>query len=138
MKTKLVQFIPVALALLAVGFRYFSNWCIFTNSACYGTTISHISLTITKPLYFFALYFLPIAIVLAFVSREIFKSWIKFSVLAIPLAIIFIVTTPVIDNSLLPFSRDDAARLAGQAFSVASFALIIYKHFSLRRNSGQV
>lgn len=138
MKNKIVQFIPVALALLAIGFRYFSIWCIFTSNACYGTTISHISLTITKPLYFFTLFFLPISIILAFVPREIFKSWLKLVAWAIPLAIIFIASTPVIDTSLLPFSRSDAARLAGVVFSIVSLVLILYTYFSSRRNSVQI
>ena len=88
---------------------------------------------ITYPLYFFSLFSLPIVIVLAFVPREIFKSWLKLAAWAIPLAIIFIASTPVIDTSLLPFSRSDAARLAGGVFSATSLVLIIWKYFSPRR-----
>ena len=137
MKTKITQFVPAILALLVIGFRYFSNWCIFTDGVCYGTIISHISLTVTKPFFYFSLFLLPITIILAFVPREIFKSWLKFAAWAIPLSILYIAMTPVIDNSLLPFQRDDAARLAGQVFAVASLILIIWKYFSSRR-PGQV
>ena len=133
MKTKIIQFIPVVLTLLAIGFRYFSLWCVNSVPSCYGTFIHQIALEVTKPLYNFSLFSLPIAIVLAFVPREIFKSWLKFAVWAIPLAIIFIASTPVIDTSLLPFSRDDAARLAGGVFSAASLLLILWKYFSPRR-----
>jgi len=121
------------LALTAIGFRHFSLWCTDVGQFCYRTWLDRIFLDITKPLYFFALYFLPIAIVLVFVPREIFKSWLKLAAWALPLAIIFIAMTPVIDTSLLPFQRDDAARLAGGLFAVVSLLLIAWKHFSLRR-----
>ena len=133
MKTKIIQVIPALLALVAIGFRYFSQWCIDSISLCYGTWIHWIALPIIKPLYFFSLFLLPIVIILAFVPREIFKSWLKFVAWAIPLTIIFIAMTPVIDNSLLSFSRSDAARLAGGVFSAASLLLILWKYFSPRR-----
>ncbi|MFA5745021.1 MAG: hypothetical protein WC887_02300 [Candidatus Paceibacterota bacterium] len=142
MKKKLIQFIPALLALMTVGFRYFSNWCIFTTGVCYGTTISHISLTITKPLYNFSLYLLPILIILVFIPRHIFNSWLKFVTWSIPLAIIFIAFTPVSFTGLgidfFPFYRDDAARLAGEVFSGISLILIIWKFIASRHKSGQV
>jgi hypothetical protein len=136
MKTKITQFIPALVALAFIGFRYLSVWCIFTTRVCYGTTIDHISLTITKPLFYFSLFSLPIAIILAFVPRTIFNSWLKFSAWAIPLLVIYIWTTPVNSNAfmdLFPFYRDDAARLAGEVFAGVSLLLIIWKYFSARR-----
>ncbi len=130
MKPKITQFIPVILALLAIGFRYFSVWCIFTVRTCYGTSIDHISLTVTKPLFYFSLFLLPITIILAFVPRSIFISWLKLAAWAIPLSILYIAMTPVIDNSLLPFQRDDAARLAGGVFAGVSLLLIIWRSLS--------
>jgi len=132
MKTKIAQSIPALLALLAIGFRYFSQWCILTNSSCYGTWVHWIYLKITSPLYFFTIFFLPIAIILVFVPREIFKSWMKFAVWSLPLLLIFVATQPVF-SSFLSTDRDDAARLAGGLFAVISLILIAYKHFSSRR-----
>lgn len=137
MKTKIIQFIPATFALIAVGFSYFSLWCIFTTRVCYGTIISHISLSITQPLYFFSLFFLPLAIILAFVPRATFNSWLKFAAWTAPLLVIFIATQPVAPSSFLSTDRDDAARLAGQVFAVISLLLIIWKYFAFRR-SGQV
>jgi len=134
MKTKIIQFVPILFALAVVGFRYFSLWCIFTTHICYGTTISHISLSITKPFYLFSLTFLPIAIVLVFVSRQIFNSWLKLAVWVIPLLFVFIATQPVV-SSFLSTNRDDAARLAGQVFTVFSLVLIIYKYLATRRGN---
>ncbi len=136
MKTKITQFIPIILALLAIGFRYFTTWCVFTTRACYGTIISNIALTVTNPLYSFSIFFLLVAIILVFVQRSIFNSWLKFAVWAIPLAIIFIAMTPVNSNAFMdffPFYRDDAARLAGELFFGVSLILIIWKWFIIHR-----
>jgi hypothetical protein len=139
MKTKITQFIPAILALLAICFRYFSNWCIDSVSSCYGSWISQIALDITKPLYFFALYLLPLTIILIFVPHHLFKSWLKLALWAIPLSVIFIATTPVnftgIGMDFFPFYRDDAARLAGEVFSGISLILIAYKYFAFRKTT---
>ena len=133
MKNRTIQFIPAVLVLLAIGFRYFGLWCTEAGNLCYRTWLDRTFLEITNPLDNFARYFLVVTLILIFVPRGIFKSWLKFAVWAIPLAIIFIASTPVIDTSLLPFSRDDAARLAGGVFSAASLLLILWKYFSPRR-----
>jgi len=142
MKTKIIQFIPAVVALLIIGFRYFSQWCILTDSSCYGTWIHRIYLAATNPVYFFAIYFLPVALILAIVSREVYKSWMKFAVWAVPVAIIFIAITPDSNPGaymdFFPFYRDDAARLAGQVFAVASLLFILYKWYVSRHKSGQV
>lgn len=132
MKTKIIQSIPAMFALAAIGFRYFSLWCIFTTQVCYGTTVSHISLTVTKPLYLLSLYLLPIAIILVFVPRSVFISWLKLAVWAIPLLLIFISTQPVY-SGFLSTDRDDAARLAGEVFAGVSLVLIIWKSIAARR-----
>lgn len=138
MKTKIIQFIPAILALLAIGFSYFSQWCTSDGQMCYRTFLDQMFPYITNPLYFFALYLLPLAIILVFIPRNIFISWLKLAAWAIPLSIIFIATTHVnftgIGMDFFPFYRDDAARLAGEVFSAISLILIIWKYFSLRRS----
>jgi len=135
MKNKITQFIPVALILLAIGFRYFSQWCIGEGQVCFRTFLDRTYLSTTYPLFYFSLFFLPIAIILIFVSRNIFNSWLKFAVWALPVAFIFIAMTPVWDSSWLPFVRDDAARLSGQLFSGISLLLIAWKYVTSRRKS---
>lgn len=131
MKTKLVQFIPAILAFLAVGFRYFSNWCIDVSTYCYGTWVHQVALSVIKPSYFFALYSLLLTIILVLIPRHIFNSWLKLAVWVVPLLLIFIATQPVV-SGFLSTNRDDAARLAAGIFTVLSFALIIWKSFAAR------
>jgi hypothetical protein len=139
MKAKLVQIIPAVIALLAIGFNYFSIWCIFTNRACYGTTIDHIGLSITQPAYFFALYFLIAAIIAIFIPRPVFNSWVNFSIWAVVLAIIFMATQPVYSTQIIfATDRDSAARLSGQIFAGISLILIIWKSIAARRKSVKV
>ena len=138
MKTKITQFIPAVIALVAIGFSYFSLWCTGSGHLCYRTWLDSVFLDIINPLYFYSLYFLPIAIVLVFIPWTIFNSWLKLAAWMIPLSIFYIAITPVVDNSLIPFNRDDAARLAGGVFAAASLLLILYKWFSTRTNPGQV
>ncbi|MFA5942470.1 MAG: hypothetical protein WC798_02245 [Candidatus Paceibacterota bacterium] len=126
MKNKITQLIPAILALVVIGFRYFSLWCIFTTRVCYSTVIDHVALSVTQPLYNFSLFFLPIALILIFIPRHLFNSWLKFAAWTLPILLILVATQPVV-SSFLSTNRDDAARLAGQVFAGASLLLIIYK-----------
>lgn len=141
MKNKITQIIPFVLTLLFIGFRYFSNWCIDSFSSCYGSWINQAALSSTKPLYFFSIFFLIVAIILIFVQHSVFSSWLKLAVWAIPLAIILVALTPVNSNAFMdffPFYRDDAARLAGEVFSGISLLLIVWKSIALRHKSSNI
>ena len=137
MKTKITQFIPAIFALLIIGFRYFSQWCIGAGQICFRTLLDRMYLYITNPLFYFAVFFLLIAFVLVFIPRKIFNSWFKFAIWAIPLSFIFIALTPDSNPGtymdFFPFYRDDAARLAGELFSAISIILIIWKSIVLHR-----
>ena len=137
MKTRLTQSIPTVLTLAAVGFSHFSLWCTGSGHLCYRTWLDSIFVDIINPLYFFALYLLPIAVILMFVPRNTFNSWLKFAVWAIPLSAIFIATTPVnwtgIGMDFFPFYRDDAARFAAEVFTVVTLIIIAWKYIVSRR-----
>jgi hypothetical protein len=129
MKKRLAQLVPAVLALVGIVSARASYWCMYTTGTCYGTWVSHIYQYVTNPLYNFALYFLPAAVLLIFVPRDAFKSWLKFAVWALPLALISIAMTPVnwtgIGIDLYPFYRDDAARLAGGLVSGLTLILVL-------------
>jgi hypothetical protein len=129
---KMRQFIPFVLVLLAVGFANFSQWCTSAGHLCYRTILDQIIPGITYPLYFFALYLLPLTIVLIFVSRSVFNSWFKLAVWLIPLALIFVSTQPVVAG-FLSTDRDDAARFSAGVVTAVSFLLLIWKWFAARR-----
>lgn len=95
MKTKIIQSVPALITLLFIGFSYFSQWCSGAGQACFRTIVDRMIPVVTFPLYFFSIFFLPIALILIFVPRHLFISWLKFAVWAIPLSFIYIATTPV-------------------------------------------
>lgn len=138
---KFTQIIPFLIALLGFILAPICYWCIYSNGYCYATWIHYIYPYFINPFYNFSPIFLPIALVLAFVPRSIFNSWIKFAMWAIPLSVIFIAFIPVSSSGayldLFPFYRDDAARLAGQVFTAVSLILIVWKWFSARRTKNQ-
>jgi len=129
MKTKITQSIPALLALLIIGFRYFSQWCIGAEQICFRTLLDRMYLYITNPVFYFAIFFLPVAIILAFVSRGVFNSWLRLALWAIPLSILYIAIIPDSNPGaymdFFPFYRDDAARVAGGIFAALSLVLII-------------
>ena len=133
MKTKIIQSIPMLTSLLFVGFGEFSRWCSAEGHVCYRTVIEKMIPYVTYPLYFFALYSLPLAIILIFISRTLFKSWFKLAVWLVPLLLLFIATQPVAPQSFLSTNRDDSARLAAQIFTVLSLSLVAWKYYASRR-----
>ena len=139
MKTKAIQFVPITLVLLSIGFVYFSQWCTSSGYICYRTWLDSVFIDVINPLYFFSLYSLPGALIIAFVPRPIFISWLKLVAWALPLALIFIALTPVnwmgIGLDLYPFYRDDAARLTGGIVTAASLMLVVVKYFIMWRTS---
>ena len=136
MKNKLSQSIPFLFTLFGIIFAPVSYWCVYSNKYCYGSWIHNIYQYFTNPLYNFSIYFLPIAIILIFVSRSTFNSWLKLAVWVLPVSFIYIATTHVTSSAFMdpfPFYRDDAARLAGTAFSLASLLLVIWKYIASRQ-----
>lgn len=122
------------MTLFGIALSPISYWCIYSNGYCYGTWIHHIHQSFTNPLYSFALYSLPLAVILVFISRQTFISWIKLAVWAIPLAVLFIASQPVV-ASFLSTDRDDASRLAAIIFTILSLILIVWKRFKSDKSS---
>ncbi|MHB1163294.1 MAG: hypothetical protein ACYCZZ_02095 [Minisyncoccota bacterium] len=139
MKTKMVQTVPVLLAVAGLAYGQGSYWCMYSNGSCYGTWLSHIYQYFTNPLYNFSLHLLPLTAILVFVPRSIFISWLKLAAWMLPLSFFYIATTGVTSSqgfgmNLFPFYRDDAARLAALVFDAASALLIVWKYFATRHS----
>jgi len=98
--------------------------------------MDRIYFTFTQPLYFFSLYILPLALVLVFVPRRVFISWLKLAAWLLPFAFIMIAAQPVtwtgIGINFVFISRDDLARGMAIFVDLTSFALIAWKYFRSR------
>ena len=128
---KITQSVPALLALVAIGFANFSQWCVSSGHICFRTLLDQMIPELTYPLYFFSLFFLPVALILIFTPRHIFISWLKLAALMLPLIFLIIATQPFV-SSFLSTNRDDAARLAGQIFAGLSVILIVWKYIVAR------
>lgn len=99
--------------------------------------MDHIYFYFTQPLYFFSLYLLPLALILIFVPKVVFQSWLKLAAWVVPLLFFFIATQPVnwMGIGINPFfiSRDDMARYTAEVFTILSLILIAWKYYTSRR-----
>ncbi len=134
MKKRAIQCIPVVLALLAIGFSYFSQWCTADGQICYRTVLDQMFPYITNPLYFFALYVLPLTVILVVVPRTVYDSWLKFSLWAVPISFIFIWSQPVYGLWIYSSDRAGAAQFSAVVLSIVSLVIVIWKYFSFRRS----
>lgn len=105
----------------------------YTNGFCYGSWIDHLHEPLTQPIYYFALYAWPAVLATLFARGQIFKFWLKFAMYYIPIAFLLVALTPVMQApgtflDPFPFYRVNAAELAGQVFSVATFILVIWRY----------
>ena len=134
---KFKEIIPLIIFLAILVAVHFLYVCADTISCPLRGIIWNTTFTTLDPaLVFTQLAVIP-AVLICFIPRKVFYSWLKFAAWAIPLAIIFIAFTPVNSNAFMdffPFYRDDAARLAGELFATISLILIVYKWLVARRH----
>lgn len=89
-----------------------------------------------EPVLLFTICVLPIALILVFVSREMFQSWLRLATWFVPLSLVIIFITPVTSNSWMPIffvSREEIAWYLGILFAAISLVLILWKYFAARR-----
>lgn len=68
-------------------------------------------------------------------QSEVFKSWIKFAYVWIPLTIILTVLSPSYSQSLLPITKGVVSFSLSTLSLLISLIIIISKHLSLKKNS---
>ncbi len=136
MKSRISQSVPFAITLIGYVIAPTSYWCIYSNEYCYSTWLREVYPYFINPLYNFSFYLLPVTILLIFVPRNIFNSWLKFAAWALPLSVYYIWTTPVtysgLGLDLFSFYRDDAARLAGTLFAIGSLLVTVPRYLITR------
>lgn len=131
MKSKFIQLIPALLSTVGIGFSRFSLWCTSEGHFCYRGWSDQYFIGTINPLYFFALYSLPLAIVLIFVRRDVFNFWVNPAIVILVVSLGFIATTPVSSAALISITRDDTARICACVFSAVSALLIMRKYYTL-------
>ena len=137
MTSRYKQLIPVVFVMFGIGLRYVAIWCIYGINSCFAANFFHkIFGEVIIQLYFFSIIILFPTIVLCFVKRLIFNSWLRFAAWWLPLSIILIAITPETSNSWMPLyfvSKDTVTVLMASIFTIISLILIAWKTFAARK-----
>lgn len=108
------------------------------NGLCGQSTFDCIELfseKLAQPLVLMSLSLFITSIFLFFTKPEVFKTWSKFALVAIPLLALWIINTPVSCGGgyiNMCFDKESASLFSGVGFFVISLMLIVYKSFKLR------
>ncbi len=108
--------------------------CSVSDSVC----IYKITENFTQPVGMLSITLLICGISLLFLRPEVFKTWSKFAMAAIPLAVIWIALTPVQSSSGGTFgigiaeTRESVTWIASILFLVISLIIIAVKSYKLR------
>lgn len=138
MQTKIIQFIPVTLAVIFIAFTYFGYACADSKNCFAASFFWDNTFSFLEPMQIYLWAVLIPSIIAIFVNETIFNSWLRLAAWFVPLSLIVIFITPVTSNSWMPLffiSREEVSWYLGIAFSAVSLILIIYKYFSLRRTN---
>jgi hypothetical protein len=92
--------------------------------------------TIGEPLFNFSLCALLVLVILHFLRDEVFKFWLKFAYVWIPLSVLIIFTTQTSSNAWAVGgpTRETVSWIMGGLFVVTSLILIAYKSYQLRHH----
>ncbi len=130
-----MKFIPLFVVLFGLGLRHLALWCIYGISACPVTNFFHaFFLELINPLYTFSLIALLPALILTFVTRSTFITWLKFAMWWLPPSAILIAITPSTSNSWMPLffiGKDTVTLVMAGLFTAISLVIIVWKQFNL-------
>lgn len=115
--------------------------CADATACVLRTPIWNITFNILDPIYLLASFALIPAFAAIFVSRNVFRTWLKFSLWALLISLALtqlpIGGSPGSYFDMFTFSPDDIAQFVGKLFVIFSLAIIIWQevkigHFASR------
>jgi len=109
---------------------YVLGFCIENEKYCIFRSYSH---TIGEPLFIISLSLMVCSLILFFMKDEVFKFWLKFAYIWIPLTSIFVIISPEYDSGLIPIEKESVSILFSVLFLLISIIIIISKSISLRK-----
>jgi len=137
MKTKITQTIPAVLALILIAFSYFGYGCAEAKQCFAASFFWDNTFSLLEPIKIYGLFIFIPSIVVIFVEKEVFNSWLRLATWLVPISALIIFVTPVTSNSWMPLyfiSREEVAWYLGILFATLSLLLITWKFIALRRN----
>ncbi len=132
---KYLRFVPIVIVISGLGFKHLALWCIYVLTECTATSFLHgIFGSLVSPLYLFSTVAIVPALVLIFVKKTTFHSWLRFAAWWLPLSAVLIATTPETSNSWMPLyfvGKDTVTLIMASLFTAISLILIVWKQFNL-------
>lgn len=101
---------------------------------------SHLDLSeaISQPLGLFSLFIGFLSIIFLLLREEIFRAWIKFARIYLPISILIILWAPSSDGSLFPIDKEVMSWLTSVLFLFISLVIIATKSWKLRKESRKI
>jgi len=121
------QFVPFVVLLLAYIAGYYAAKCGVSNLCPASAQLNEFVFTVFKPLWVFSLYAMAGPIFLPFVSKKVFRVWLKFAILWLALTIFLVATAPEAMNSwfyMIRYAKSDTAEFMGGAFTLITLTLL--------------
>jgi len=140
MKSKRFRLLILAIILAAIALRYLVVWCIYGIPRCFATNLFHSMFDpFIYPLFLYSVTTLPLAIVLLFIGKTAFRSWLRLAMWWLPLSVIVIAITPTSSNAWMPLyfvGKDATSLIMAGLFSILSIFLILSKQFNHSKKQG--
>lgn len=114
---------------VGVSSTFFSSFFSLFNKSCVDPLANLIIIFII----FIPLFLL--SLITYKMRNEIFRAWLKFAYVWIPLTLVLTILAPEYDQSLLPITKGVVSFLMSVLFLIISFLIILIKYFSLRQKT---
>lgn len=128
-----ISWVPLTIILSLFGLIKLSYICADNISCIFRSQIWSITFKILSPVSIFCLYSIPLAIVLIFIQKNVFKSWLRFAAWWIPLSILLVAITPETGNQAISYSSvinyANTAKFMAILFTIISLGIIGWKTF---------
>ncbi len=135
MRQKLTQGFPFVIGAAAFLAQAFARNCISVVCSMKALLVPF-AFTVFTPLYWFSLISLFPLLILIFVPKNVFRTWLRFAIPWVILSAILIAITPTYNGGLFPiysFVTEDMAKLTGGIFAVVTLILIAWKSWAVRK-----
>lgn len=109
---------------------YILGFCITDDKYCIFGSLAHL---IGKPMFYIFSSLFLVSIITYKMREEVFKLWLKFTYVWVPLTILLVLISPEYGNSFFPIVKGSVSFFMSCLFLLISLIIIISKSLSLRK-----
>ncbi len=126
---KPLQTLPAALAFLSIGLWTYADICTDNISCTLRPFLWSIMFSVLKPLHILSIVLIIPFLVLAFVSKDVFSKWLKFSYWTVPIILLILafMSKPDMGYGFGIITLDGTAQLLGILYAIATMIIVVRK-----------